>query len=102
MMREEVDNVYYDNIIHISLFKGGAETFLRDFHKQDFTGKSSYNFSDKASWVIWYSMGWIAMVSIIPLAFAFPDSPSSYMVDVIISYSGTLKESTDSQLAYSI
>ena len=87
----EVDNVYYDNIIHISLFKGALKLFSRDFHKQDFTGKVPTEFLRQSilSDMIFNKMdsdGFHYTASI-----CIPDSPSSYMVDVIISYSGTLK-----------
>lgn len=29
----EVDNVYFDNIIHLSLFCGGTQVFSRDFER---------------------------------------------------------------------
>lgn len=29
-----VDNIYYDNIIHISVFKGATQLYSRDFRKQ--------------------------------------------------------------------
>lgn len=32
----EVDNVYYDNIIHISIYEGAKQLFSRDFHKSMF------------------------------------------------------------------
>ncbi len=32
----EVENVYYDNIIHISLFKGAECVFSKDFNKQQY------------------------------------------------------------------
>lgn len=30
----EVENIYYDNIIHLSIFKGSQQLFSRDFRKQ--------------------------------------------------------------------
>lgn len=86
----EVDNVYYDNIIHISLYKGAEKVFSRDFHKQDFARQVPKDFlrqgilndillvkADAAG--VHYN----TMIGI-------PDSPSSYVVETIISYKGKL------------
>ena len=35
----EVENVYYDNIIHLSIFKGSTELFSRDFRKPQYEKK---------------------------------------------------------------
>ena len=32
----EVENVYYDNIVHVSVFSGATKMFSRDFKKNDF------------------------------------------------------------------
>lgn len=35
----EVDNIYYDNIMHISLFQGSRQLFSSDFRKQHFASQ---------------------------------------------------------------
>ena len=34
----EVENVYYDNIMHISVFQGARQIYSSDFHKQQYQG----------------------------------------------------------------
>ncbi|MCH4147197.1 MAG: DUF4738 domain-containing protein [Prevotella sp.] len=87
----EVDNVYYDNIIHLSIYKGALRLFSHDFRKQDFSKQVPGDYLSQSilgdlifakcdSKGIHYSA-----------SLAIPDGPSSYVVDITISYSGAIK-----------
>lgn len=89
----EIDNVYYDNIIHISLFHGDQQIFSRDFHKNDFSGRVREDILKQCilSDILFQGMDkdgahYLAEICL-------PDSPSSYEVKITISYHGKLKMS---------
>ena len=86
-----VDNIYHDNIINLAVYHGASKVFSSDFHKQDFKKylteeilKQSvlsdmiYNRLDEEG--IHYD----AFIGI-------PDSPSGYVVDVLVGYDGKVK-----------
>lgn len=86
----EVENVYYDNIIHVSIFSGASKMFSKDFKKDDFAG-----FVPK-------SMMRQSILSDIRLVqagktgiryqtqLAVPDSPSSFIVELTVAYDGNV------------
>ena len=86
----EVDNVYYDNIIHIAVFCGAKKLFSRDFRKTDFRRQIPSDFLRQS---IFSDM---TFLHINPqgihftAAICIPDDPSSYLVDVAISFAGKL------------
>nr|MBP7471680.1 DUF4738 domain-containing protein [Prevotella sp.] len=86
----EVDNVYYDNIIHLSVFDGARQLFSRDFHKQDFNGKvpSDYLKASILSDLLFSKVDNSGVHYTASLC--IPDSQSSYMVDICVSSSGSL------------
>ncbi len=80
----EVFNVYYDNIIHLSVYVDGKKYFSRDFHKKDFQGKvpgtvlnqsilNDITFNKVDTQGVHYN----AIIGI-------PDSPSSYIVEILL------------------
>ena len=84
----EIENIYYDNIIHVSVFKGATKLFSKDFRKNDFVkGVPS-------------SMLKQCVLSDIRLSetdaegfhyitqLAIPDSPSSFVVELIVTFNG--------------
>ncbi len=85
----EIENIYYDNIIHVSLFKGATKLFSKDFRKNDFV---------KA---VPSSMLKQCVLSDIRLSetdadgfhyitqLAIPDSPSSFVVELVITFNGS-------------
>jgi len=86
----DVENVYYDNIIHLSIFKGTAQIFSRDFRKALYTKKvpdqvlqqailNNMEF-DKAD-----DKGFHFRTSV-----CIPEEASCYMVGHTISYKGQL------------
>ena len=86
----EVGNVYYDNTVHLAVFQGAQRLYSHDFRKQDFqhllpkldmkqTILSDLEFDRTDDTGIYY------------LAFlGVPDTPTSYMVEVSVSYQGKL------------
>ena len=44
----DVENVYYDNIIHLSIFQGDRQLFSRDFRKQQYQQRVPAQFFDQA------------------------------------------------------
>ena len=84
----EVENVYYDNIIHLSIFRGSDQLFSRDFHKRQYAGKvppqileqsvlnnMEYNKVDAS--------GFHLNVSV-----CVPDDASCYLIDQVVSFKG--------------
>lgn len=86
----EVDNIYYDNIIHISLFHGASCVFSRDFHKMDFRGRVR---EDVLSQSILSDILFMEISSDgahYTAQLCIPDSPSVYEVQLIIGFDGKL------------
>lgn len=44
----EVENVYYDNIVHLSIFQGSTQVFSKDFRKQMYQQQIASDFLDQA------------------------------------------------------
>lgn len=86
----EVGNVYFDNIIHLSVYKEAVKLFSKDFHKADFMHHVPSAFLDQSilsdmifSKIDSNGIHYLASICI-------PDSQSSYMIDVIISKDGKM------------
>lgn len=88
----EVDNAYYDNIVHLAIYNGNQKIISRDFRKDDFKKLvpetilrqsvfSDIVFSDTAPDGIHY----FAILAV-------PGSSTSFMVELIISYEGKLHQ----------
>lgn len=87
----EVDNVYYDNIIHLSIFNGAQRLFSRDFRKRDFSKQVPQEFlSQSILGDLVFSKSDAKGIHY-SASLAIPDSPSSYVVDVMISYKGEME-----------
>ncbi len=87
----EVGNVYYDNIVHLSIYEGPQKLFSKDFRKQDFTNKVPAQFL-KVSILSDLLFSKIDAEGIHYTAcIATPDEPSSYQVDVCVTENGKLK-----------
>lgn len=86
----EVSNVYYDNIIHISVFNGARQVFSRDFRKQQYAKFIPGEILEKS------------ILNNIELSYAdasglhfytsicMPGAVSCYMLDTRITYDGKL------------
>uniref|UniRef100_A0AB33JPQ2 DUF4738 domain-containing protein n=1 Tax=Prevotella sp. GTC17262 TaxID=3236797 RepID=A0AB33JPQ2_9BACT len=87
----EVENVYYDNIVHLGVFNGNRRLYSRDFRKQDFRSKVPEQTLRQSvlSDIVYVksdSEGLHFSASI-----CIPDSPSSYVVEVIVDAQGRMK-----------
>lgn len=85
-----VDNVYYDNIIHISLYRGSVCLFSRDIKKQMFADDVPQQFLDQAV------LGNIKYDHVDSRGVHFnanlciPDVASCYLVETLISFDGQM------------
>lgn len=85
-----VDNVYYDNIIHISLYQGSKCLFSRDFKKSMYEGEVSPSFLEQAilgnmqyTLIDGHGVHFDATLCI-------PDEASCYLVETVIGFDGKL------------
>lgn len=86
----EVGNVYYDNIIHISVFNGAKQVFSRDFRKQQYSefipdGILSQSILNNMVFSHADDDGLHFNTSI-----CMPDAASCYVIDTRITYNGNL------------
>ena len=87
----EIDNIYYDNIIHVSVFSGANKLFSKDFRKTDFIEAVPKNMLKQCI------LSDIKLMSLssdglhYQTQLAIPDSPLTYIVELIISYDGKIK-----------
>lgn len=86
----KVDNVYFDNIIHISVFKGAEKLYSQDFNKQMYSMFVPANFLSQAvlsnmefNRVDSKGFHFNAIVCI-------PDGASCYMLDTRIMFDGNM------------
>jgi len=87
----EVDNVYHDNIINLSVFLGKEKLFSKDFKKKDFNGIVPKEFLSQAILNDMTFQQIDARGIHYDTFIGVPDSPSSYVVEVIVSPEGKLK-----------
>ena len=84
----EVENVYYDNIMHISVFHGAHQIFSSDFRKQMYSKLVPAGFLDEAV------LGAMDFNHIdadglhFDATLCIPDGASCYMVDTQIAFTG--------------
>lgn len=89
----EIENIYYDNIIHISIYAGASRLFSKDFKKSDFSKAVPGNMLKQCV------LSDIELMSVGSNGFkyqtqlAIPDSPSSFIVELLISYDGDFEVS---------
>ena len=84
----EVGNIYYDNIIHLAIFKGAAKVFSGDLRKADFSKEVPSRFLQQAvlSDLTFISADKEGIHYFAVLA--TPNSSISYMVEVVIGFNG--------------
>jgi len=87
----QVDNVYYDNIVNVNVYRGAAKVFSRDFHKNDFDKKVPASFLSQAilSDMLFDKIDKEGIHYMAVLA--MPGSSLSYQVKVTVSFSGRLQ-----------
>lgn len=86
----EVGNVYYDNIIHISVFNGAAKVFSKDFRKHHYgkfipEGILSQSILNNIEFSHADNSGLHFYTSV-----CIPDAASCYVLDTRITYAGKL------------
>lgn len=85
-----VEKVYYDNIIHVSVFKGNSRLFTRDFNKQAYAGNVPDDFLEQSI------LGNIRFSHVDAQGFHFnatvciPDGERCYMIETLIDFEGRL------------
>ena len=86
----EVENVYYDNIMNVSVFQGAHKIFSSDFRKQQYSDFVPASFLDEA---IFANMTF-SHIDAAGLHFnatlCIPDGATCYMVESTISYTGAM------------
>ena len=86
----DVENVYYDNIIHLSIYQGAHSLFSRDFRKSFYQQRVPAAFFQQAvlndmEYVGCDSQGFHLNVSV-----CMPGDASCYLVEHIVSFDGQL------------
>ena len=83
-----VENVYYDNIIHLSIFKGAAQLFSRDFRKQAYQKHVTAQFVQQA---VLNNMEYNKVDAEgfhLNVSLCIPDDASCYLIDQVVSFNG--------------
>ena len=86
----EVENEYYDNIIHLSIFRGSDQIFSSDFKKQQYQQKVDARFLTQS---ILNNMEYDhvdAQGFHLNVSLCAPDEASCYLIENIISFDGKL------------
>jgi hypothetical protein len=86
----EVDNVYYDNIIHVSVFHGAQQLYSRDLNKRMFSKLIPIQFLSQA---ILSNMEFDTVDNEgfhFNATICIPDGASCYMVGTVVSYTGQM------------
>lgn len=86
----EVDNVYYDNIIHICVFEGKKKLFAKDIRKQDFSGIVPNDFFQ---WAILSDMDFLEVNAKgyhYQATVCIPNGASCYLIDIYITTDGKI------------
>lgn len=84
----DVENVYYDNIIHLSVFQGANELFSRDFRKQQYQQRVPAQFFDQA---VLNNMDYSSVDEKgihVNVSLCTPGDASCYLIEHVISFDG--------------
>ncbi|MBR1411310.1 MAG: DUF4738 domain-containing protein [Prevotella sp.] len=84
----EVENVYYDNIMNISIFQGAKKMYSSDFRKQQYKGFVPDTFLDEAILANMEFSHIDASGLHFNATLCIPDGATCYIVDSTISYTG--------------
>lgn len=88
----EVDNVYYDNIINLSVYKGGTRLFSRDMRKEFYDKEVPGQFLRQAVLSDMTFIGTDNEGIHFFAVLAIPETYTSYMVETIVTYNGQIKK----------
>lgn len=86
----DVENVYYDNIIHLSIFQGDHQLFSRDFRKQQYQQRVPAQFFDQA---VLNNMEYSNVDEKgihLNVSVCTPGDASCYLIEHVISFDGQL------------
>lgn len=86
----DVENVYYDNIIHLSIFKGSQQLFSRDFRKQQYESKVNPQFLGQAILNNIEFDHADADGLHFNVSLCTPGAASCYLIEHVVSYDGTV------------
>ncbi len=86
----EVENVYYDNIMHVSIYNGAQKLYSSDFRKQQFSHLVPVKFLDEAVLANMEFAKADAEGLHFNATLCIPDGASCYQVETIISYKGQM------------
>jgi len=86
----EVENVYYDNIMHVSVFSGARKLFSTDFRKQLYASKIPQQFLSQSVLSNMEFTGVDAKGFHFVATICIPDGASCYKAENIVSFSGEL------------
>lgn len=88
-----VDNVYYDNVIHICVYQGKNCLFSRDYNKKSFAGVVPDDFLTQAILSNMMFCKADAEGCHFYATVCIPDDSSSYTVNICVEYNGHVKMS---------
>lgn len=88
----EVDNIYYDNILHLSLFQGSKKIFSRNIIKKEFAALLPSRMIDQTilsdlTFTLADNEGFHYNAVLV-----VPDTMTSYVVEMIVGYDGKVKK----------
>ena len=86
----DVENVYYDNIIHLSIFQGSRQLFSRDLRKQQYEQKVPEQFVGQSILNDMNFQHADAKGFHFDLSMCTPGDASCYLIEHIVSYDGKL------------
>ncbi len=86
----EVENVYYDNIMHVSVFQGARRLFSSDFRKQMFAKLVPETFLNEAILVNMEYSHADAQGLYFNATLCIPDGASCYLIQTLITYTGQM------------
>jgi hypothetical protein len=87
-----VQNVYYDNIIHISVYRGSDCLYSRDIHKNDFKGMIPSRFLSGAILSNMEVTGIGPKGTHFKATVCIPDGAACYCIGIIVSHKGTVSK----------
>ena len=90
----EVENVYYDNIMHVSLFQGAQRLYSSDFKKQMFVKQVPENFLENAVLANMEYSRVDAEGFHFNATLCIPDEASCYVVETLIDHKGQMRMKT--------
>lgn len=86
----EIENVYYDNIIHICVYEGKKSLFAKDMKKQDFETLIPSEYFKRAILSDMEFMGVDAKGYLYQATLCIPNSASCYLINISITKDGDI------------